>query len=81
MTYADYLAGKLEQACGNCGRWEAAGFYCTGCAAPMTEADWYPNGDEDRRAVAHARAAVIRAAAPKRPRGRPKANVPAELGL
>ncbi len=37
-------AGRLEQRCPDCGRAEAAGYYCTGCGRVTTEADWYPNG-------------------------------------
>jgi hypothetical protein len=37
-------AGKLEQTCPACGRWEAASFYCSLCARPMSPADWYRNG-------------------------------------
>lgn len=33
-------AGKLSQECPYCGRTEAAGSYCTGCARPMAETDW-----------------------------------------
>jgi hypothetical protein len=44
--------GKLEQACPDCGRWEAAGSYCSGCDRPMGPDDWYRNGDLTRRAVA-----------------------------
>jgi hypothetical protein len=52
MTSADDLQrGRLEQACA-CGRWEAAGAYCSGCLRPMTATDWYPNGDLIRRAAA-----------------------------
>jgi hypothetical protein len=52
MTAADDLQrGRLEQACA-CGRWEAAGAYCSGCLRPMTATDWYPNGDLIRRATA-----------------------------
>lgn len=44
--------GKLEQSCPDCGRWEAAGSYCSGCSRPMTATDWYRNGDATGRAVA-----------------------------
>jgi hypothetical protein len=44
--------GKLEQACPDCGRWEAAGGYCSGCDRRMGPDDWYPNGLLSRRAVA-----------------------------
>jgi hypothetical protein len=44
-------AGKLEQTCRACGRWEAAGFYCTWCAATIDHADWYWNGAADERAA------------------------------
>ena len=34
--------GRLEQTCPRCGRWEAAGWYCSWCFAPMEPArDWY----------------------------------------
>jgi hypothetical protein len=62
--------GKLEQACPDCGVWEAAGFYCSGCDRPMGPDDWYRNGDETRRAVAHQKAAAIASTRVKRPRGR-----------
>ena len=53
MTDRDDLQrGRLEQACPACGRWEAAGSYCSGCYRPMTAADWYPNGQPERRAAA-----------------------------
>jgi hypothetical protein len=53
MTTSEQLrAGKLEQACPACGRWEAAGGYCSGCSRPMASADWYPNGQAGRRAAA-----------------------------
>jgi hypothetical protein len=73
----DLAAGRLEQACPDCGRWEAAGAYCSGCRRPMGPADWYPNGTKDGRSVAQERAAEIEATRPKRPRGRPRADVPA----
>ena len=65
--------GKLEQACPDCGRWEAAGSYCSGCDRRMGPDDWYRNGDETRRAVAQNRAGEIAATRVKRPRGRPRA--------
>ncbi|HEX5467077.1 MAG TPA: hypothetical protein VFW92_10440 [Candidatus Limnocylindrales bacterium] len=45
------LAGPLEQTCPDCGRWEAAGSYCSWCGRPMDEADHYRNakGDGDER--------------------------------
>lgn len=52
MTADDLRNGRLEQACPDCGVWEAAGAYCTGCHRRMGSADWYPNGDLTRRAVA-----------------------------
>jgi len=67
--------GKLEQACPDCGRWEAAGSYCSGCDRPMGPDDWYGNGDEKRRAVAQDRAGEIAATRVKRPRGRPRAEL------
>ena len=65
--------GKLEQACPDCGRWEAAGSYCSGCDRPMGPDDWYRNGDEPHRAVAHQKAVEIASTRVKRPRGRPRA--------
>ena len=78
-TLADILAieaealraGRLEQACADCGTWEAAGSYCTKCHRPMVPDDWYRNGDEDRRAVAHHKAAQIASTRVKRHRGHP----------
>lgn len=72
--------GKLEQACPDCGRWEAAGSYCSGCDRRMGPDDWYRNGDEKRRAVAQDRAGEIAATRVKRPRGRPRAELDS-LGL
>jgi len=43
-TAALLAAGKLEQTCPRCGRWEAAHHYCSWCGRTMTEADWYRNG-------------------------------------
>ena len=71
------LDGKLEQACPDCGRWEAAGSYCSGCDRRMGPDDWYRNGDETRRAVAQNRAGEIAATRVKRPRGRPRAALDA----
>ncbi len=45
----DLSRGLLEQACPDCGRWEAAGATCSWCGRPMTGADWYRNGDLARR--------------------------------
>lgn len=39
------VAGKLEQTCPACGRWEAAHSYCSWCLRPMGSADWYRNSD------------------------------------
>jgi predicted Fe-S protein YdhL (DUF1289 family) len=76
---ADFLRrGRLEQACPDCGVWEAAGAYCTGCYRSMGPDDWYPNGDETRRAVAHQRAAEKAATRVKRPRGRPRGHLDAD---
>ncbi len=50
-TAALLQAGKLEQCCPSCGRWEAAGWACSWCSRPMSEADWYRNGDEAERAA------------------------------
>lgn len=68
-----FRVGKLEQACPDCGTWEAAGSYCTGCDRPMDPDDWYRNGSLDRRRVAQDRAGEIAATRSKRPRGRPRA--------
>jgi hypothetical protein len=66
----------LEQACFDCGRWEAAGFYCSWCFLPMGPEDWYPWGsDTARRASARAAAAEKGHTPPKRPRGRPCRSV------
>jgi hypothetical protein len=42
-------AGKLEQMCGACGRWEAAHWSCSWCGSPTGPADWYRNGDREQR--------------------------------
>jgi len=73
------LARKLEQACPACGVWEAAGAYCTGCTRPMGPDDWYGNGDETRRAVAHQRAAEKARTRVKRAPGRPRVHVDADV--
>jgi hypothetical protein len=49
--------GKLEQTCPDCGRWEAASYYCSWCARVMTAADWYRNGDKIQRAARMPKAA------------------------
>lgn len=49
MTLELLRAGKLEQTCPTCGRWEAAGRYCTGCGRQTGPADWYPNADLGER--------------------------------
>ena len=67
--------GKLEQACPDCGRWEAAGSYCSGCDRPMGPDDWYGNGDLTRRAVARHAATEKAQTRGKRPRGRPRAEL------
>uniref|UniRef100_A0A6M3ITY7 Uncharacterized protein n=1 Tax=viral metagenome TaxID=1070528 RepID=A0A6M3ITY7_9ZZZZ len=78
MTTEDLRRGRLEQACPECGRWEAAGAYCSACYRPMGPGDWYRNGDESRRAVAHQKA-VEKARTPlKGPRGRPRGQRPTE---
>jgi hypothetical protein len=41
--------GDLEQCCPDCGRWEAAHYYCSWCLRSMGPGDWYPNGDVERR--------------------------------
>jgi len=73
MTSDALRHGRLEQACPECGRWEAAGAYCSACYRPMGSGDWYRNGDEDRRAVAHQKAVEKASTRVKRPRGRPRA--------
>lgn len=73
MTDDALRMGKLEQSCPDCGRWEAAGLYCTGCRRPMGPLDWYTNGDLTRRSVAREKAAQIASTHVKRPRGRPRA--------
>ena len=67
-------AGKLEQAC-PCGRWEAAGAYCTGCSRPMTPAAWYSNGSAEGRTTARQDALENRRTPIKRGRGRPQVSV------
>ena len=64
--------GKLEKACPDCGRWEAASFYCTGCLRPMGPADWYANGDLERRKAALALAPQKAQTPGKGRRGRPR---------
>lgn len=49
MTDALLREGHLEQTCPECGRWEAAGAYCSGCWHPMTASDYYQNGDQAER--------------------------------
>ena len=44
-TDAMLLAGRLEQTCPACGRWEAAGATCSWCSRRMTATDWYENKD------------------------------------
>ena len=68
---ADLQAGKLEQACCHCGRWEAAGRYCSGCYQPTGPSSWYRNGDQGRREEARQQAAENRGTPLKRGRGRP----------
>jgi predicted Fe-S protein YdhL (DUF1289 family) len=68
-----FHAGHLEQACPDCGRWEAAGSYCAGCDRPMGPADWYSNGDLERRAVARQKAPQKAQTPLKGRRGRPRA--------
>jgi hypothetical protein len=48
MSGDDLQRGRLEQSC-PCGRWEAAGAYCSKCYRPMGSADYYVNGDLKRR--------------------------------
>jgi len=43
--------GRLEQCCPTCGRWEAAGPYCTWCSRPSDPMTWYRNADVVRRAA------------------------------
>lgn len=42
-------AGKFEQSCPTCGRWEAAGYACSFCGRPVDPAEWYRNDDIERR--------------------------------
>jgi hypothetical protein len=42
-------AGKLEQTCRTCGRWEAASFLCSWCRRPTGPDDWYRNSDVAER--------------------------------
>jgi hypothetical protein len=42
-------SGALEQMCRVCGRWEAAGDYCSWCLSPTGPADWYRNSRKDER--------------------------------
>jgi hypothetical protein len=42
-------AGKLEQTCSICGRWEAATWSCSWCLASSGPAQWYRNGDLKQR--------------------------------
>jgi hypothetical protein len=66
----------LEQACFDCGRWEAAHWYCSGCFLPTGPDDWYPWGsDTARRQAARAAATQKGHTPPKRPRGRPCRSV------
>lgn len=52
MTRAPTPRLDLEQSCSRCGRFEAAGSYCSWCGLAMTEADWYPTTEAaDRRVV------------------------------
>ena len=64
--------GKLEQACPDCGTWEAAHYYCSKCSRPMAEADWYQNGDQTRRQAALAEARKNHPAPSKAAPGRPR---------
>jgi hypothetical protein len=64
-------AGRLEQVCSGCGRSEAAGFYCTGCTAPMGPADWHrrPVSEAGRAGLQKARAARLQqTGAPQTPK-------------
>lgn len=71
----DLQAGKLEQACSACGRWEAAGFNCSGCGRPMSQVEWYRNGDMARRNAARDAAGKPGRTPVKRAVGRPRRHV------
>lgn len=57
-------AGRLEQRCPDCGRDEAAGYYCSGCARPTGPAEWYRPVPPPLRAASLARATAARHKAP-----------------
>jgi hypothetical protein len=49
----DLQAGRLQQCCPGCGRWEAAHWYCSFCFRVMGPADWFrgsKTATEDRAA-------------------------------
>jgi hypothetical protein len=49
----DLEAGRLQQCCPSCGRWEAAHWYCSFCFRAMGPADWFrgsKTATEDRAA-------------------------------
>jgi hypothetical protein len=71
VTATPLQAGRLEQTCPACGRWEAAGAYCTGCGRPTGPADWYANGDQAERERRGAVRDTLQARAAK-PRTPPK---------
>jgi predicted amidophosphoribosyltransferase len=60
-------AGKLEQTCPDCGRWSAATAYCSRCFRPMTEADYYRNGNTAERSARMPHKATQSAVAPRNP--------------
>jgi hypothetical protein len=64
-TAEDLQRGRLEQACPDCGRWEAAGSYCSGCDRAMGPDDWYPNGSAAGRARARQKAPLAPRTPPK----------------
>jgi hypothetical protein len=49
MTDLLLQRSRLEQTCRACGRWEAAGFFCSWCGSATGPADWYRNDDAEQR--------------------------------
>ena len=49
MTEKQQELRRLEQTCPACGRWEAAGSFCSWCGRPTGPADWYANNDVEAR--------------------------------
>ena len=54
--------GRLSQTCPSCGRDEAAGWYCTGCARPTGPAEWYRPAASAGRLESAAKGRVSRTA-------------------